>query len=191
MEDSLPSPDESCGKHFRYRDLIEVGETWRVHRIDNRPREIATYDAMRAICAKVLDPVQDKFGRVELTYAFSSPELDKLVHLDPAPNAYRRGDQHAGCELDIKGKPFCTRLGLAVDFTCPGVSSAEVAKWVAQNTEFDRLYFYDGDRSFHVSVGPDNKRQIALMAKLPSGFLVPRRISPTYFDEVLSQARTD
>jgi hypothetical protein len=58
----LPSPDEPCGRHFRYRDLMEVGKTWNAHRIDNRPREAATYDAMRELCYWVLDPVHGEFG---------------------------------------------------------------------------------------------------------------------------------
>jgi hypothetical protein len=30
----LPLPDDPCGRHFRYRDLIEVGTAWNAHRID-------------------------------------------------------------------------------------------------------------------------------------------------------------
>lgn len=185
---SLPSLDERCGQHFRYRDLIEVGSTWEQYRVDNRPRERATYEAIAALCAKVLDPVHDKFGRPVLTYAFASPALDKLIHRNPSPNAYRKGDQHAGCDLDSRGKPFCPRLGLAVDFRCPTVGSATVAKWVIENTEFDRLYFYDDTRPCHVSVGPDNKRQAILMTKLASGRLMPRRISIAHFDRTLPAA---
>ena len=139
---------------FRYGDLIEVGATWERHRIDNRPRKQATYDVMAALCAKVLDPVHDKFGRPVLTYGFVSPALDKLVHRNPSPNAFRKGDQHAGCEVNGEGKPYCSRLGLAVDLRCPGIGSATVAKWVIENTAFDRLYFYDDTRPFHVSIGP-------------------------------------
>ncbi|MDE1968553.1 MAG: hypothetical protein KGI92_06570 [Alphaproteobacteria bacterium] len=185
-DSSLPSPDERCGQHFRYRDLIEVGNTWERHRVDNRPRERATYDAMAALCAKVLDPVRAKFGDPQLTYAFASPALDKLVHQRPSPNTTRSRDQHAGCELNSKGKPYCSRLGLGVDFRCPGIGSVAVARWVIENTEFDRLYFYDDSRPFHVSVGPDNKRQATLMTKLPSGRLMPRRISIMYFKRILA-----
>ncbi|MGH7091602.1 MAG: hypothetical protein ACREFQ_22150, partial [Stellaceae bacterium] len=146
----------------------------------------ATYEAMQALCATVLDPVYERFGGVVLTYAFASPALDKLIHQNPNPNANRRGDQHAGCELNGRGKPICSRLGLAVDFHCPGTGSAEVARWVVEQTAFDRLYFYDDARPFHVSVGPDHSRQIILMAKLPSGRLIPRRISTAHFDGILS-----
>jgi hypothetical protein len=170
---------------------MEVGDTWNLYRVDNLPRQLATYHAMQAICAKVLDLAHDKFGCVELTYAFASPELDKLVRKNPNPNTTRNGDQHAGCELDSSGKPFCSRLGLGVDFRCPDISSAEVAKWVAENTEFDRIYFYSEDRPFHVSVGPDNERQITWMQQVSPERLMPRRISVVYFDELLSRSQTD
>jgi hypothetical protein len=83
MRIGLPSPGDPCGEHFRYRDLIEVGKTWKAHQIDNRPREIATYAAMRELCCRVLDPVHKEFGCIEITYAFASRGLDKLVHLQP------------------------------------------------------------------------------------------------------------
>ncbi len=173
----LPSPDEPCGRHFRYRDLIEVGKTWNAYRIDNRPRQRATYEAMRGVSERVLDAVHDEFGSVEITYAFASRELDKLVHLQPNAQTSRSHDQHAGCELNKNGKPFCKRLGLGVDFHVRGINSANVARWVATNTDFDRLYFYGTERPIHVSVGPDNKRQLTAMKKLESGSSIPRRIS--------------
>jgi hypothetical protein len=43
-----------------------------------------------------------------------------------------------------------------------------------ENTPFDRLYFYGDDRPIHVSVGPDNSRQVVLMRKGKSGKLIPR-----------------
>jgi hypothetical protein len=129
----------------------------------------------------VLDPVHDEFGCIEITYAFASRGLDKLVHEQPNAQTSRRHDQHAGCELNKNGKPFCPRLGLGVDFRVPGVDSCMVARWVAMKTAFDRLYFYGTDRPFHVSVGPDNMKQLTLMQKVKTGFTVPRRISTSYF----------
>ena len=185
---SLPSPEVWCGQHFRYRDLMEVGSTWEKHRIDNRPRQRATYDAMQALCAKVLDPVHVKFGPPLLTYAFAAPALDKLVRRNPNPNTTRNRDQHAGCELNGNGKPFCPRLGIAVDLQFSGRGSAEVARWIAENTQFDRLYFYADGRPFHVSVGPENARQIMLMSKLPSGRFVPRKIPVARFGRIVAAA---
>lgn len=183
------SVDEPCGQYFRYRDLIEAGETWELHRIDNRPRQAATYDAMRLICKRVLDPIHERFGGVEITYGFVSPELDKLVRQKEHPNTSRKLDQHAGCEFHGEGAPYCDRFGLAVDLRCPGCNSAEVAKWVCQNNiQFDRLYFYSGDRPFHVSVGPKNLRQLTLMRPRKSDptLFYPQRIQPSYFDQLLA-----
>jgi hypothetical protein len=179
---TLPSIDESCGAHFRYRELIEVGQTWGRYRIDNRPSQLATYAAMRELCEKVLDPAYEQFGPLKITYAFVSPQLDKLVRENPRPNTTRSLDQHAGCELNGNGKPYCRRLGLAADLLSLGYSSIEVARWIYQNTQFDRLYFYSADRPIHVSVGPDKARQMTFMREVPSGLLVPKPISPDFFE---------
>jgi hypothetical protein len=96
---------------------VECGDTWDRSRIDNLPEQFETYVAMRDLCIHVLDPVIDHFGSIELTYAFASAALNKLVHQNNShPNVTFSGDQHAGCELNRKGKPFCPRLGQGVDF---------------------------------------------------------------------------
>jgi len=153
-----PSLNELCGRYFQYRDLIECGETWRRCQIDNRSQRLETYAAMCELCLRVLDPVVDQFGPIELTYAFASPALDMLVRLKAYPRTTRHLDQHAGCELNRDGRPYCSRLGMAVDIRVPGVSSVAVAQWVIENTSFDRLYFYGPRRPIHVSAGPENTK---------------------------------
>jgi len=155
-----PPLDDRCGRHYRYRDLIECGETWRRDQIDNRPHRLETYAAMRELCRRVLDPVVDQFGIADLHYAFASAALDKLVRRKQFPNTTRNLDQHAGCELNSKGRPYCSRLGLAVDIQVPGISSLKIAQWVIQNTGYDRLYLYGADRPLHVSVGPENAKVV-------------------------------
>lgn len=170
--------DEPCGERFAYRDLVECGDTW--HRlaaagtpVDNLPRTPATFAAMRALCAAVLDPVARRFGRPEITYAFASPRLTRhipgLIH-PPA-------DQHAGHERDAAGKVVCPRLGLAADFWIPGVDSRDVALFIVEHADYDRLYFYAPDRPVHVSVGPDRTRQIVHMPRGPSGRRIPRVVA--------------
>lgn len=175
--------DQACGEHFVYRDLIACGETW--HRLteqvgmpfDNVPRAADTFAAIRALCAVVLDPVARHFGRVELTYAFASSRLTKHVPGRIHPPL----DQHAGHEVNRTGKPVCSRLGLAADFVIPGTDSHEVARWVAEHTAFDRLYFYGSDRPIHVSVGPESTRQVVSMRRGPSGRLVPQVVRVDHF----------
>ena len=54
-------------------------------------------------------------------------------------------------------------------------SSTKKTRWVGANTPFDRLYFYGADQPIHLSVGPEQSRQVVLMRAGPSGRLVPRQ----------------
>jgi hypothetical protein len=164
----LPHLDDACGRHFSFRDFVECGETWVRTRIDNVPIRPETYAAISDLCCYVLDPVVDRFGTIRLTYGFASAALDTLVRQKGTPaNTTRNGDQHAGCELNRNGKPFCPRRGQGVDFFVPTHGSLEVAHWIVANTPFDRLYFYTDSRPFHVSYGPDQARYRYRLPELP------------------------
>ena len=180
-----PDLDHPSGAHFTYRDLIACGDTWRRlsaasppgHPFDNVPRAEATFAAMRTLCAAVLDPLVERFGRPELTYAFASSALTRHIPGRIHPPL----DQHAGHELGRTGKPICPRLGLAVDLLVPGVDGRLVAAWIAEHTAFDRLYYYAPDRPIHVSAGPAATRQLVEMRRGPSGRLVPRVVTAGFF----------
>lgn len=200
---SYPSIDDYCGRHFRFRQFFEAGETWEQtsteRPFENAPLQLASYDAIKALCHKVLDPLYEyvssleKFSELKLTYAFASAELEKRVRERVRyPNITPSTDQHAGCEFNREGRPFCKRFGQSVDLICPGISSAVVASWACRNTQFDHLYFYDETRPFHISAGPDNAGQIILMRprKSDAALLYPRRISATWFDEFLGSRST-
>jgi hypothetical protein len=167
----LPAITDRCGSYLTYRDFIECAETWRRLRIDNVPKRPATYVAMRDLCVNVLDLVIHQFGPIELTYGFASAALSRSVQNVTLPT-----DQHAGCELNRKGKPFCPRLGQSVDFRVPGRGSLEVAHWIVAHTPFDRLYFYGNDRPFHVSFGPNASRATYHLPKLETG--IGARLKP-------------
>lgn len=176
-----------CGAHFTYRDLIECGETWQSLSaslgapFDNVPRVEATFAAMRELCTAVLDPVTERFGRPTLTYAFAGRSLTRHIPGRIHPPA----DQHAGHEVDLRNRLVCPRLGLAVDFFVPGIDSREAARWIVASTAFDRLYFYGADKPLHVSVGPENNRQVVSMAVGPSGRRVPRVLREDQIRKVL------
>ena len=182
--------DAPCGAHFSYRDLIACGETCvrlvaesdRPQPFDNVPREAETFTAMRALCAVVLDPVVDHFGPIELTYAFASAQLTREIKGRICPAL----DQHAGHERNRAAKPISPRLGLAVDFLVPGIDSRVLAQWIATNTDFDRLCFYEPDRPLHISVGPDRTHQIVHMRRGPSGRRVPRVLTPGAFRDLVA-----
>jgi hypothetical protein len=126
---------------------------------------------MRRLCAEVLDPIVERFGRPQLTYGFAGPALTRLIRHGIAP----RLDQHAGHELTREGVPICERLGLAVDLHVPQRSSFELALFIVARTPFDRLYVYGADRPLHVSWGPQTTGQISLMT-VRNGRRMPRVI---------------
>jgi hypothetical protein len=170
----LPSLDEKCGENFRYKDIVECGETFLELRPNNVPREKKTYEALRELAQSVLDPLWDKFGDIKLTYGLSCRDLHQHIKARISPPL----DQHASYELNTRGKQICARGGAAVDLYCPGVSSLKAAQWIVKNCPFDRLYFYGSENPIHVSIGPEQNRQVILMRQSTTADRrVPRKVS--------------
>lgn len=170
---TIPNLDDPCGQYLTFRQLIECGETQAGIGLQNLPKRPESYNALHDLVMRVLDPVIDYFGMIQLTYGFCSPELARKIpgRIDP------KRDQHAAHELNRVDKPICSRLGAAVDFIILDENMLEVAQWIVDNTPFDRLYFYGDDKPIHVSFGPENSRQVVKMIKGGSGRLVPRVVS--------------
>lgn len=166
----IPNIDDPCGANLLYRDLIECGETQASTGLANRPSEADTYTALYELAKRVLDPVIDYYGMVKLTYGFCSHELAKEISGRIAPEL----DQHAGHERKKNSKPVCERLGAACDFLVEHEDMEEVANWVFENTEVDRVYFYGKDRPIHVSYSATPARQFVEMTLLSNGRRVPR-----------------
>lgn len=167
----FPDIDQKCGLNLTYRTLIECGETQQRVKIANLPRKAASYNALYDLASKLLDPIIDYFGSIQLTYAFCSPELSKHILSRVAPKL----DQHAAHEVDRKGNLICNRQGAACDFIVEDENMREVADWVITNVPFDRLYFYGEDRPIHLSFGPQNSCAAYAMIKTASGATLPRR----------------
>lgn len=167
---TLPNLNEKCGRHLTFRDLIQCGETQAKTSIPNIPEHPETYNALARLAALVLDPLIAYFGPIALTYGFCSRELAKHIPGRIAPEL----DQHAGHELNTRGKPICKRLGAAADFIILDESMLEVAQWIVNNTPFDRLYFYGNARPLHVSYGSEGKREVVLMKASGKGLLIPK-----------------
>ena len=148
--------DEPCSQHFTYRQLIECGDTFTETDTINLPRQEASWQALSELAVHILDPVLTRYGELQLTYGFCSPELAKARNryaksLNLLPAIYPSSDQHGSYEVNGKGERICQRGGAACDFYVPKVSSLNVALWVANQLPFDRMYFYGADRPLHVS----------------------------------------
>ena len=167
---TIPDLDDKCGVNFRFRDLIECGETQQRLRLSNLPSSPDSYNALFQLAAHILDPLIDYFGGIKLTYGFCSSELGKHIkeRVEPAL------DQHASHEKKKSGKFICERLGAACDFIVEDENMREVADWIIENLPFDRLYFYGSDRPIHVSFGPSNQRAAFEIQKLDGKKIIPR-----------------
>lgn len=176
--ETVPCLDDYCGRHFTYRQLIECGETQRRIGISNAPKEPDTYSALSDLALYILDPVIEYFGMILLTYGFCSADLAQQIDGRIAPGL----DQHAGHERARNGKFICKRLGASCDFLVEDEDMEGVARWIAANTPFDRIYFYGRDRPIHVSYGPENKREFVEMRQSDGERRIPkvRRDIPTY-----------
>ena len=169
-EPTPPSLDDKCSRFFSYRDFIECGETQRDTQIPNLPLSMESYQAIRELATQVLDPVQDRFGPIKLTYGFSSRELIKKIPGRIAPAR----DQHASYERKLNGSLICERGGAACDFIIDGADMREVAEWMLRNTPADRIYFYGSARPVHVSHTATPVRQFIEMLPGKNGRQVPK-----------------
>lgn len=178
----VSSLDASASRRFTYRDLCECSETWRRTRLPNTPQADETYAAIEGLAREVLDPLVERFGQVTLSYGFASAALARAVGRGVAP----RLDQHAGHERTAAGELICPRLGQAVDLIVPERSSWEVARFIVEETPFDRLYLYGDDRPVHVSHGPTHSRAITLVDRSGRRPL-PRRLTRQTLPELMQE----
>jgi len=167
----IPNLDNLCGRTLTYRQLIECGETQQSTGLVNCPKQPESYTALYDLATHILDPVIDYYGMIQLTYGFCSHELGKYIKKRVAPKL----DQHAAHELNAKNNLICPRLGAAIDFIVEDENMREVADWVANNTPFDRLYFYGDNRPIHVSYGPEQKGEYIDLVMTETGGQVPRK----------------
>jgi DNA phosphorothioation-associated putative methyltransferase len=174
---TVPPLDQRCGALLSYRDFIECGETQKRLQIHNVPKSASTYNALYDLATRILDPIIDYYGPIKLTYGFSSSDLASKITGRIAPKI----DQHASHECNRLGNPICDRLGAAVDFIVEDEDMLEVAQWVVEHTEFDRLYFYGRDRPIHLSFSEAPTAQVTVMTKLENGRQVPKTLSVEKF----------
>lgn len=168
---TLPELDHPCGRYLTYRQFIECSATQQSTGITNHPKQPDSYTALYELAVNILDPVIDYFGMIHLTYGFCSHELGKHIKKQVAPKL----DQHAAFERNSKNNLICPRLGAAADFIIEDENMREVADWIAENTPFDRLYFYGDNRPIHVSFSAEPKGEYIDLIITENGRQIPRK----------------
>ena len=116
-------PNMQLTEHFNLKEFTK-SETAIRKRIDNTPNAVHTQN-LKTVCEKILEPVRKHFGKpVRINSGYRGPALNAAV-------GGSSKSQHCN--------------GEAVDFEIDGLANPELAKWVAENCEFDQiiLEFYD------------------------------------------------
>jgi len=159
--------------------ILHCCDTWHVLGaagtiLPNRPAQKETWDAILKLYEVLLHPLEARFGVLEITYGFAGPELVKAIRKRATeggwlPNINPATDQHAGHELNTRGKRICKHDGIAVDLRVPGTSSDVVSEWVRASLPFDAIYLYGPDRPFHLSWSPEPRGTVIRMMPKKSG----------------------
>ena len=150
----LVTPDMQLSTHFKLNEFTKSDTAIR-KRIDNTPGPAHAAN-LKKVCEKILEPVRNHFGRpVRINSGYRGPALNAAV-------GGSNKSQHCN--------------GQAVDFEIDGLPNPELAKWVAENCEFDQiiLEFYDpkeGPNSgwVHASYAEGANRKQKLTAVMEKG----------------------
>ena len=151
---SSVSPEMQLSEHFNLKEFTK-SETAIRKRIDNTPN-LEHANNLKMVCENILEPVRKHFGKpVRINSGYRGPALNKAV-------GGSAKSQHCN--------------GEAVDFEIDGLPNPDLAKWVAENCEFDQiiLEFYDpkeGPNSgwVHASYSKGKNRKQKLTAVTVNG----------------------
>ncbi|UXI00770.1 hypothetical protein [Photobacterium sp. TY1-4] len=132
---------------------------------------------LEQLCADILSPIEQKFGRISITYGFTSAEF--LRHIlkhspgDMAPEI----DQHASMERNTRGNRICKRDGASCDFYVEDYRQKmdEIANFIVNTLPFDRLYFYGKDKPIHISIGPEQSHYALIRTPRRDGIRVNKK----------------
>ena len=113
-------------KNFALSEMVKSATAERLN-VDNSPSDIHLVN-LTHLAIRILQPVRDEFGVITINSGYRSPALNAKV-------GGSKTSQHCN--------------GQAADFESFSTPNPDLAKWIANNLEFDQLIleFYDGVNS--------------------------------------------
>ena len=140
-------------KNFALSEMVKSATAERLN-VDNSPSDIHLVN-LTHLAIHILQPVRDQFGVITINSGYRSPALNAKV-------GGSKTSQHCN--------------GQAADFESFSTPNPDLAKWIANNLEFDQLIleFYDGVNPnsgwVHCSYNlMGNRRKILTALKTKSG----------------------
>jgi|TARA_B100001971_G_C17967101_1_gene420456 hypothetical protein len=173
--------NNNCSKYFTFNDFLVCSDTYKSNNINNTPHQPKTLDWLSKLSTTVLDPLVDLFGEIIITYGFCSESLAKAIKKNPLPSIDPKIDQHASFELNTKGERICKRGGAACDILSKKTTAKELALWIMNHCDFDKIYFYGDHRPLHVSISEEMSGKIFLMKKIDGNKKIPIKCNKDNF----------
>lgn len=151
---------QRLSKNFIMRDFLYLSEA--THRgVGNYPEADHEHvlECGRQLCARVLEPVLEKFGNFAITYGYSnrqhmdwglSPQQAKKKYNSSNPHHWNRGTfgEQVYARVDIT--PYCV-----VD---KEVTKKEFGHWLMHNLDIDLLMQWERSNTFCITIGPRPRR---------------------------------
>lgn len=157
--------------------------------LDNTPTEVTSIKALALLLKEILIPINDKFGKITITYGFVSSELNSYIQKNSRTGTYPSIDQHSSHELNANNICICDRGGIACDFYVSGFENKMnvITDYIISKLEFDKLYYYGSTRPIHVSVSNAMQKHLQIMNESANGRRIPGK--KAYGDEAVSLAK--
>ena len=144
-------------KHFFLRDFL-FSETAAVHGINNIPDDIElAVAAGTQLCEKVLEPIQDAWGRLHIRSAFRSCEVNQLGN-ELGANCASNERNYAGHIWDRRddqgfmGATACIVIPSYLDYFEKTGDWTSLAWWIhAHIPAYKHMYFFPNLCAFNIS----------------------------------------
>lgn len=142
-----------------------------VHKIElnNQPQSTKSISALQSLTIEILLPLYRKYSQLDITYGFTSAELKAYISKYSSKGTAPQLDQHSSCELNKAQKQICDRSGAACDITVPNMPSNTIVRYIVENLNYDRIYYYGKDRPIHVSFSEQPAKHLQVMAESANG----------------------
>ena len=165
-------------KSFFLRDFLysETANFFQLRNIPDNP-ELAI-EVGRHLCEEILEPLQERFGRIHIRSAFRSELVNAACHdsgLNCAPNERARG-AHIWDGLDAsgrKGAMACVVVPWLIDRCEAGLDWREMAWWIHDQLPYSVAIFYRPLYAFNIAWRQEPRRALLNRIDDPNVELVP------------------
>ncbi|MEL6887285.1 MAG: hypothetical protein AAFO86_01120 [Pseudomonadota bacterium] len=169
-------------KHFYMRDFL-YSEIGNFHRVQNLPRDpdLAIANG-RMLCAELLDPLEETFGRLAIRSGYRSPELNRYGNENKLNCA--RNDNPIECHIWDWGKGDAAIAGTSLaipwftDQYDAGRDWRDLAWWIHDHLPYSAMWFFPKLCAFNLDWRPEPRRMIGSYVD-PRGLLLKQGEVPS------------